>query len=54
MAGKVERWKVSARHLCGGEGCYFCDWSNPPMFEVEAPSEAPAVVEPDEAVVGSS
>lgn len=22
---------VAAPHLCGGPGCYFCEWSNPTL-----------------------
>lgn len=23
--------KVAAPHVCGGPGCYFCEWSNPTL-----------------------
>ena len=28
--------KVAVPHLCGGPGCYFCEWSNPTL---ELPDE---------------
>lgn len=47
MSAKTgERFMVSAKHACAGEGCTFCEWSNPPMFDLP-PSEPPAVDEAD-------